>query len=218
MRTTFLGLVAGTLLVAPLAARADGPGAFSYDWGDSRLTSEVGVSATIGGGGAGFTDKAMRDTMSSPGCGAWNLRVTVGSHSPLAVDLGYVGTAGTINALTGAQSGTLVGTIAEGAVRYNALPHYAFNPYAFAGIGWQRMDITGDSTFTLSDTGMNESDDSVVFPMGVGVAYRASGLVVDLHGTFRANTNQGLVLEEAGGTDYVPMHMWEASAGIGYEF
>ena len=221
MRTsiTSLGLLAGTLLFAPMAARADGPGDFSYAWNDARYETGVGISATLGGGIAGFTDQAMRDTMSASAGGAWDLHVTLGSHTPLAVELGYVGTAGTINALSGAKSGTLVGTTAEGALRYNALPHHAWNPYAFAGIGWQRYDITGDDTFTLSDTGMNSSDDSVVFPMGLGVGYRGvSGLVLDLRGTFRANTNQGLVLKDIGSNEYVPMHTWEASAAVGLEF
>jgi len=50
------------------------------------------------------------------------------------------------------------------------------------------------------------------------------GFVVDLRGTFRANTDQGLVLENPGATntpssnDYAPMHTWEASAAVGYEF
>lgn len=216
-RTTILGLLAGTLLAVPLAS-ADGPDPFSYAWNDERFESGFGVSATLGGGVAGFTDETMRDAVTSDVGGLWNLRVTLGSRTPIAVDLGYIGTAASIDALAGAQSGTLIGTTAEGALRYNVLPHAAWNPYAFAGIGWQRYDISGD-TFVLSDTGMNETDDSVVFPMGLGIAYRDFGnLVFDVHGTFRANTNQGLVLEEIGGTDYAPMHQWEASAALGLEF
>jgi len=85
-------------------------------------------------------------------------------------------------------------------------------------MGWQRYDTTG-GTFRLSDTGMNESDNSIVFPMGAGIAYRdRSGLVLDLRGTFRTNTDYGLVLESGTSASYVPMHSWEASAAAGYEF
>jgi len=212
-------LACGAALVAPRAARADDPpGIYSYAWHDSRLSSGIGVSTVLGGGVTGFTDKAMRDTLTSNVSGQWNLRATIGSHTPLALDLGYLGTAAQINSLIGAQTGTLVGTTFEGALRYNILPHADLNPYAFAGIGWQRYDTSGGN-FNLSDTGMNASDNSVVFPMGAGLVYRdKSGILLDVHGTFRANANAGLVLESPGGSSYVPMHTWEASGAFGYEF
>jgi hypothetical protein len=91
-------------------------------------------------------------------------------------------------------------------------------------VGWQRYDVTG-RTVSLSDSGMNPSDNSIEFPMGAGIGYRdPSGLVFDLRGTFRANTDQGLVLEpganpnSASSNNYAPMHTWEASAAVGAEF
>ncbi len=218
LRKTLTFLVTGASLSGPLVARADDAlSAYSYAWHDHHLQSDIGVSATFGGGVTGFTNKTMRDTVTSNVGELWNLRVTLGSHTPLALDVGYVGTIANINALIGPQSGSIVGTTLEGALRYNILPHYAWNPYAFAGIGWQRYDLIGGN-FSLSDTGMNASDNSVVFPMGTGIAYRIeSGLVVDLHGTFRANTRAGLVLETAGTSNYAPMHTWEASGALGYE-
>jgi len=202
---------------APFAASAEDANPLDYSWQESGLASKYGVSTTLGGGVTGFTNQTMRDTVSSPVGGLWDLKVTLGSHTPIGFDISYVGMAANINALIGTQSGTLVGTTAEGAVRYNILPHYFVNPYAFAGVGWQRYDITGN--FQRSDTGMNESDNSIVFPMGAGVAYRdKTGLVLDVHGTFRANTQQGLVLESATSDNYAPMHTWQASGAIGYEF
>lgn len=217
--TKTLAIVVGAGFGFPVVAHADeAPNPFSYSWHDNRLSTDVGISATLGGGVTGFTDQTMRDSVTSSVGGLWGVRATLGSHTPIGLDVAYVGTAAKINALIGTQRGTLVGTTAEAAIRYNILPHYAWNPYAFAGVGWQRYDVTG-GTFNLSDTGMNSSDNSLVFPMGLGLAFRdRSGLVVDVHGTFRANTNQGLVLEKADSTNYAPMHTWEASAAIGYEF
>jgi hypothetical protein len=217
--STTVAVLAGAGFGVPAVAHADDPAdIYSYAWHDSRMSSGIGVSTILGGGVTGFTDKTMRDSVTSDVGGLWGLHVLLGSHTPLGVDVSYVGTAANINSLIGTQRGTLIGTTAEAALRYNILPHFAWNPYAFAGVGWQRYDVTG-GTFNLSDTGMNASDNSVVFPMGLGMAYRdPTGLVVDLHGTFRANTNQGLVLQSAGSTSYAPMHTWEASAAIGYEF
>ncbi len=218
--TKTLSLVAvAAAFAAPRAARADEPSEYSYSFQPEKgLRSGFGVSTILGGGITGFTDKSMRDYMNADVGGLWDLRITLGSHTPLALDIGYVGTAARINSSTIDKWGTLVGTTAEAALRWNVLPHYAWNPYAFAGIGWQRYDITGGS-FTLSDTGMNPSDNSIVFPMGAGISYRdTTGLVVDVHGTFRANTSYGLVPESVGSTSYAPMHAWEASGAVGYEF
>lgn len=209
-------LACGAALLAPRIAAAEEPGIYSYAWSEDRLQSGIGVSTILGGGLTGFTDQNMRDNMSSNVNGLWDLRVTIGSHIPIGVDVSYVGTAGEINSLIGTKKTTLVGTTAEAALRWNVLPHADWNPYAFAGIGWQRYDVTG-SGFSLSDTGIANKDNSVVFPMGAGLAYRdRSGFVADLRGTFRANTDSKLVLDEKG--DAIPLHTWEASAALGYEF
>ncbi|HEX8112988.1 MAG TPA: hypothetical protein VF516_34890 [Kofleriaceae bacterium] len=210
--------LAGADVADPSVATVEVPAPYSYAWHDSRLQSGIGISAMLGVGVGGFTNQTMRDTVSLSVASLWDLRVTIGSHTPLALDLSYVGTASGIDALIGFQHGTLIGTTAEGALRYNILPHNAWNPYTFAGIGWQRYDLTGGS-FALSDTGMNDSDNSIVFPMGAGLAYRdRSGIVADVHGTFRANTRAGLVLDGPGSTSYAPMHTWAASAAFGFEY
>jgi hypothetical protein len=220
MKTRTIVIAGVAVLAAPGLAIADdeAPSPYSYSWHESQLKSDIGISTQLGGGVSGFTDQTMRDTVSSAVSGLWDLRVTLGSHTPLAVDVGYVGTAANIDALVGTQSGTLIGNTFEGALRYNVLPHYKFTPYAFAGVGWQRYDVTGGS-FTTSDSGMADSDNSMVFPLGAGLSYRdQSGLVVDLRGTFRANTNAGLVLDNVGSTTFAPLHTWAASGSIGYEF
>jgi hypothetical protein len=196
-----------------------GDARFSYAWSDDLMRSRIGVSAIIGGGVAGFTDRTMRDTTSSVG-GLWDFRLTLGTHVPLGLELGYTGTATNLKGLP-AQNGTLIGTTAEAALRYNVLPHFMWTPYVFAGVGWQRYDVT-NANVTLSDSGMNDHDNLLEFPMGAGLAYRMSGFVLDLRGTFRAATDQNLVLKTAAtsptSNDFAPMHTWQASAALGYEF
>jgi len=195
---------------------------FGYYWHESTLPSGIGVSTIIGGGVAGFTDRTMRSTTSDVG-GLWGARVAIGSHLPLALELGYTGSATNINGLPTGNKGTLIGSTAEGAVRWNVLPHYSLTPYLFAGVGWQRYDVTQTSV-SLSDSGMNDHDNLLVFPMGTGIAYRMGGFVADVRGTFRAATEQDLVLKNqtvlptTNSNDFAPMHTWEASAALGYEF
>lgn len=191
-------------------------------WSEPALRSGIGVSTILGGGVTGFTDKTMRNTTSNIG-GLWDLRVTIGSHLPLALDLSYVGSATNINGLPAGNRGTLIGTTAEGALRWNMLPHFAWTPYVFGGVGWQRYDVT-QTHVSLTDSGMNDHDNLLEFPLGAGMAYRMAGLVFDVRGTFRATTDQNLVLRTLPTTltptsdNFAPMHTWEASAALGYEF
>jgi hypothetical protein len=191
-------------------------------WSEPALRSGIGVSTILGGGVTGFTDKMMRNTTSNVG-GLWDLRVTIGSHLPLALDLSYVGSATNINGLPSGNRGTLIGTAAEAALRWNMLPHFVWTPYVFAGVGWQRYDVTQTSV-SLTDSGMNDHDNLLEFPLGVGMAYRMAGFVFDVRGTFRATTDQNLVLRTLPTTitptsdNFAPMHTWEASAALGYEF
>jgi hypothetical protein len=209
-----------TASVAPDEPADGGTDLYSYAWSEAGLPSGIGISAILGGGVTGFTDKTMRDTTSNVG-GMWDLRVTIGSHLPLALDISYLGSATNINGLPTGNKGTLIGTTVEGAARFNVLPHFAFTPYVFGGIGWQRYDVT-QTTVSLSDGGMNAHDNLLEFPLGAGFAYRAGGFVADLRGTFRIATDQNLVLTTPTLTptssDFAPMHTWEASAALGYEF
>jgi hypothetical protein len=203
---------------------SDSDDMYSYAWYDERLASGIGVGITLGGGVTGFTDKTMRSTTSDVG-GLWDLRLTFGTHVPLALDVSYLGSATSINGLPSGRNATLLGTTVEGALRYNILPHFVWTPYVFGGAGWTRYDVT-QTNVTLSDSGMNDKDNLMEFPMGVGFSYRASGFTADLRGTFRATTDQNLVLKNPSlgapisptSSDFAPMHTWEASAALGYEF
>jgi hypothetical protein len=191
------------------------PGMYSYDWYDPTLQSGIGVAFALGGGIGGFTDSSVNNISSSEIGGVWQFRTTIGSHTPLGVDLSYNGTAYDVQNFEGVTSDTLVGTNFEGAVRWNILPHYAWNPYAFIGLGWQHYDLT-DDTLTRADSGIGSSDDLLVIPMGIGLAYRdPSGFVGELRGTFRAADNSDFI-EDVTGND-ADLHTWEASAGVGYE-
>lgn len=195
-----------------------------YAWNDDHLASGIGVAVTLGGGISGFTDRTLRDTTSPVG-GLWQLRAAFGTHVPIAVEVGYLGTATRIQSLFGVADAMMIGTTLEGDLRLNLLPHYVIDPYAFVGIGWQRYDID-ENSFSLSDTGIGTHDNLVEVPVGGGLSYRFAGLVADVRGTFRATQGANLVLEEpvvqsqlaAGTTRYAPMHSWEASLAIGYEF
>jgi hypothetical protein len=200
----------------PVLVVHDRPDPLSYAWYDPYLASGIGVGFTVGGGLTGFTDRAMRNTVSANVGGLWDARASFGTHIPLGLDIGYIGSAANINTINGNANGTLVGTTVEAALRYNILPHNTFNPYLFAGAGWQRYDVT-NMHFAQSDTGMAPHDNVAEFPMGAGFGVRdVSGFNFDLRGTFRATTDSTLLQESNG--NYAQLHSWEASGSVGYEF
>jgi opacity protein-like surface antigen len=179
--------------------------------------SGIGIGVTLGGGVSGFTNRSMRDALSGNVGGLWDVRATFGTHTPIGVEVGYIGTAANINTFSGAANGTLVGTTAEATVRWNVVPNAPFTPYVFGGVGWTRYDVN-DIQFATSDSGLKKTDDLAEFPVGVGMAWRdPAGLVLDLRGTYRQATDSTLVLDGRTG-QYADLNAWEASAALGYEF
>ena len=178
-----------------------------------RPTS-YGLGVIIGGGVTGFTDHALRDATSSVG-GLWNLRATFGTHVPLAIEAAYIGSATGLTSLVGGAHTTLIGTTFETDVRLNLAPDFGWDPYVFAGVGWQRFTVD-DRELDFSDTGIHTSDDLMELPFGGGLAFRRGGLVTDVRGTVRATSGADMVTGRDGRA--VPMNSWEASAALGYEF
>jgi len=226
-RTATAFLVAtGALALASANARGDGyyddydtyqgppEDPYSWAWYDPTMLTGIGVDVSIGGGVAGFTDHAMRETLSSTVAGTWEARVTMGTHIPLGLELGYMGMAAPITAL-GADNGTLIGETAEAALRWNLLPHYYFTPYVFGGAGWQRVAVH-NTIFTTADTGIQRSAEYAEFPMGLGLSWRSVlGITADVRGTFRATTQADFLRELDG--KYAEMFTWEITGTIGYE-
>lgn len=191
------------------------PARYSSPWHDPELATGIGVGFQVGGGVAGFTNQAVRDAMTSNVSGMWGVRAIVGTHIPLGLELAYVGSSVDIEPLGATEKGNLVGTSVEGALRWNVMPHETWNPYIFAGLGWARYDVK-DVDFNLSDTGVVDQDNLTVFPLGAGLSYRELGVMLDLRGTIRPATNADLVRSSNG--EAAPMHTWDVSAQLGYEF
>lgn len=226
MRSIALFLVGGVLVSRAAAAddymdegayenKSPKRARYDYAWSEPAMQSRIGVAMALGAGISGFTDPSLRDAAESDIGGMWGVRVTIGSHIPVGLDLGYTGTSVELAPLGATATGTLVGTSFESALRWNVLPHYAWNPYVFVGVGWQRYDVmNGD--FERADTGFVDQDELVVMPMGGGLAWRdVSGLVVDVRGSFRLADTSDLMVDSTGGR--VDLHTWEASATVGYE-
>lgn len=181
---------------------------YDYSWYDARKATGIGVGMTIGGGFAGFTDGSTDALIDA--AGAFNLRLLVGSHIPLGLELGYTATAGDMRTV-GLDDADLSGNALDAVARWNILPHYAWTPFAFLGIGWQNYSADFIDTFVFDPD--NDDVNMAALPMGVGVAYRANnGLTVDVRGTFRPVDDP-----EAFEDTRFSLDTWEATAAIGYD-
>lgn len=212
-------LVIGVLIAAYVPAAYADDDVYDYSWHAPELASGVGIGMIAGGGVMGYVNSTVRANTSNVG-GAWQLRGTIGTRIPIGIDFSYVGSATGLQSLIGSQSGTLLSTNLEGALRWNILPHVTWNPYIFGGIGWSHLNATGGS-FTRADTGIRGDDNEAIYPIGAGIGYRRpGGFVADLRGTYRFAGNDNMIVVNPGQLipKFASMDWWEASLAAGFEF
>lgn len=176
-----------------------------------KLATGFGMSASIGGGVAGFTDEQMTDVTDV--AGTWETRIGIGTRKIVGFEAAYIGAAQNIDTLGLDNSAVLVGTGLEGVARVN-IGKAMFQPYLLAGLGWKRYDITNESFNTSS---ISDSDNVMEIPVGAGVNYRYEGLILDLRGVFRPSVDDDLVAKPAGG-DRARLHNWSGVLRAGFEF
>jgi len=92
--------------------------------------------------------------------------------------------------------------------------------FLYGGLAWTRYDLT-NSDVNLSD--IRDEDDVLEIPLGIGIAGRYKGLMVDLRGEYRVATEEDLVpsilVDEFADPDSAEdMHRYGVNATIGYEF
>lgn len=183
------------------------------EYDDRPWIERAGIAIAIGGGVSGFTGDEMRDTTDDGG--AWNVRVTLGSNSPLAFEGSYIGTAQDIQALGLDNDAFLLGNGAQGAVRLNFTRDLAVQPFVYGGAAWMRYELTNADVNT-SD--ISNDDDVIELPVGAGVSLRSGGFLIDVRGEFRYVTEEDLVPALDTGGDPAEMHRYGANANVGFEF
>lgn len=181
-----------------------------------RPLSGVGIALAAGGGASGFVSETLRN--STDVGGDWDVRATIGTRSPLAFEASYIGSAQGISALGLDTDAVLVGNGAQGALRLNGTLNLPVQPFVFAGIGWRRYDLMNADT-NLSD--VEGSDDVLEVPMGLGIAGKWNGLILDARGEFRATSDEDLLPRiNTNETDdqHADMQRWGVKATVGAEF
>lgn len=175
---------------------------------------QIGVQA--GGGVIGFLNSDARDFIDTGG--AYQVRALVGTRSPVAVELAYIGTANDIEALGLDEDASLLGNGAEAALRYNFMSQ-TWQPYLLVGAAWKRYNVIDDDFNTSAS--VNDDDNVWEFPLAAGLTWHqadegSSGLIIDGRFDYRLSTGEDLL---GGGDGGGPgLNNWTATLRAGWEF
>jgi outer membrane protein OmpA-like peptidoglycan-associated protein len=167
----------------------------------------LGMSLGAGGGVTAFADDEMRAFADL--AGSWEARLVLGTRQRLAVEAAYLGSAQSVDSLGLDQDAVLVSNGVGGALRLNLLTD-RFQPYVLAGAAWRRYDIV-NSNFNTSS--MNDEDDVLETPVGIGFSYRVERLILDGRGLYRRVFYDDLIQGNA-----ADLHTWGANLMAGFEF
>lgn len=181
----------------------------------------MGIGLAVGGGTSGFTNETLRGTTDVGG--DWDVRLTLGTRTPFAAEVSYIGSAQRVDALGLDNDAMLVGNGVQGALRLNAIPGGDVTPFLFAGAAWRHYNVTNTEVNT-SD--VRDSDDVLEIPVGIGIAGHISGLLLDLRGEFRPSAFEDLVPATGGDDGFVldandsmaALNRWGVNASVGAEF
>lgn len=148
----------------------------------------TGIALALGGGITDFTNDSLQ---SNTGLGAtWDVRLTLGARSIVALELSYIGSAQSVHAL-GTDDSTLVGNGGQAVIRVNAPSRSrAITPFLFAGAAWRHYNMTNVDTATSDIT---DSDDVFEAPLGAGISARTGMFLIDLRGEYRWSGDSSLM-------------------------
>lgn len=176
--------------------------------------SQLGIGLQLGGGVEGFTNDQLDE---AAGRGpAWNLRAVLGTRTAVSLEAAYQGSAQTVDAFGLDDSALLVGTGVDVGARFNAFRGAIVSPYIAMGVGWRRYDLT---RYEANFSDVDETDNVVELPVGVGAVVRFGGMMLDARVQFRAAAGSDL-MRDHGDPDgeHLAMHRWGVSGNLGYEF
>jgi hypothetical protein len=176
------------------------------------FNTQMGIM--LGGGYADFGGDAMQNL--TEGGGAWDFRLVIGAHAPIAIELGYVGTANSVEDSMGAlgmdPNAALVSNAFEGNLRLStpALRTVPVQLFGFAGAGVNEFDVVNAD---FNNSPMRNGDTTFVLPAGGGLQLNLTKHVtLDGRFTYRAMFEEDLLLANENAD------MYTATARFGWVF
>jgi hypothetical protein len=175
------------------------------------------VSLTAGGGVMDFGRPQYRRPTSLGG--HWDLRLMVGTRSPIAVEIGYVGSFQRARGLAGPRA-ALLGSSVEVLGRIN-FSRWRVQPFIAGGGAWMnyRLYPSGEDLLRFRD--FNRSVNGVAIPAAGGITfYMGTHAVLELRFTYRFVPQRAIGRENL---DLLPRSnqradSWTAGLRVGYAF
>jgi hypothetical protein len=198
------------LEVPPPPAPPPPPPVAKHETKHSVVFAPSEISLTTGAGPANYFGSGNTTNME---VGAvWDARVTVGAHSIMALEAGYVGGINNIdNVGDNGNRGHVSSQGFDTDFRLQ-LPTYV-QPYIFAGVGYNHMSVHTDGNPTLASL-RSTGDDQVTIPAGAGLTgYLGKHATLDLRGTYKLIPDN-----EVTAFNTSALHQWVAQARVGYTF
>jgi hypothetical protein len=178
----------------------------------SKVFSPYETSLLIGGGGSGYIFHQMID-VTSPGA-AWDVRLTVGTRSFIAVEAGYLGTYNKLE--SNGPAPYIINHSVDGDFRFNLIP-WRVEPYVFGGIGYNHSELRNPGQNPLMASRFFDDANQVYIPAGGGLsAYLFTHGTIDARFTYRAILNNELMrsLRDGEGRE----DQWVVTGRFGYAF
>jgi hypothetical protein len=142
----------------------------------------------------------------------------LGARQFIGVEGAYVGSARSINTLGVDNDAVLVSNGAEGALRLN-IPvqlnagQSLISPFGFAGVGWQRYDVTNSAVSATSSVAGR--DDVMTVPFGGGLALAHSAFMADARFTYRQTYYNDMLRSTLANGN---LNTWGVSGNVGFIF
>ncbi len=206
-----------SLLVVAVTWLALGARALADEYGAQPMRANayvpaLGVAIHLGGGLDDFAGSTMRDT-TGVGFG-WTARLLFGTHSILAGELAYIGSAQAVDRLGLTGRSTLYGNGAQADLRLNATTHFPLQPFLYGGVAWRHYSLSSGST-NLSDVA--DSTDTFEVPVGVGIATYVHEIVFEVRGEYRFSwADHAIVPDPSGNIPLLDRWALTSSAGIAF--
>ena len=200
-----------TVIVPPPPVVVVQPAPRKHRCWESRAFSPCQISLTAGGGTVDYATGTMSSLVQMGA--AWDVRVTVGTRSFLAMEAGYMGTLNRLESPFG-NAPYLMSNSIDSDLRINLIPWYV-EPYIFGGIGYNHMSVTNQAADPQMASLFRDSDDQLLVPAGGGVsAYLGRHATLDARATYRAMFNQNFLIRNPGER----ADQWTVLGRLGYAF
>jgi hypothetical protein len=156
----------------------------------ARSEKGMGFALSVAGGVSSFSSSSARDFINTGG--TWDARGVFGTRTLFGIEAAYVGAAYGVDAL--GESSTLFGNGLELSGRLNILRNglvraAGLQPYLLGGVAWMHYHLSDN----LTTAAIDNSDDTFDIPVGTGISYYFSHVLLDARFAYRFSFSDTLI-------------------------